>query len=87
MPFASPEIDAAARCRSCLHSLSGLVEPVCPECGLPFDFGQPLSWRDARGDVAMLLRMRLPPGWWYTLLSMAVAAYIVSVHYDFEARF
>lgn len=75
MPFVSPEIDAAARCRSCLHSLSGLAEPVCPECGLPFDFDKPITWRDTRDDVALLRRLRSPPGWIFNSTVVAIFVY------------
>lgn len=40
------ELPDTARCRTCSYLLRGLPDPVCPECGTPFDPQDPLTYND-----------------------------------------
>ena len=39
------------RCKTCHYSLTGLSEHRCPECGAPFDLGDPNTFDDPSKDT------------------------------------
>lgn len=70
--------DSPARCLGCGYSLNALVERRCPECGRPFDPGDPATYRGKDRDIWQLLDR--PPGRFsrYGMLTAAIALLIDS---------
>jgi hypothetical protein len=59
-----PSIPDSAACLDCGYSLRGLTEPLCPECGRPFDPADRQTFRDS-GAPPWWGRWARPPGRWH----------------------
>ncbi len=61
-----------ARCYKCNYLLHGLTEPRCPECGLPFDPTDPLTYLDPSTRLEWWERLGQQPAWWHTFAVLAL---------------
>lgn len=74
------------KCPVCHYSLEGLTEPVCPECGNPFDpdwlysvdYEYSIQWTPRRKLIAWLFVVVLAIGLVYGLFAVgAVYAFVI----------
>jgi hypothetical protein len=80
-PREAPRVVVAnARCLRCGHALAGLTTPVCPECGCPFEFGDPATFATDEFLSQGASGLRNPPGWILIPLTMAAGLAVVTLH-------
>ena len=91
------QIPSTARCRNCRYRLRGLPNPVCPECGQPFDPRDPDSYYDPhrpkRPIAGRLIEFLAPNGphttsdvLWIMLLTVVVIWLNSSIRHVFSLQ-
>jgi hypothetical protein len=71
-----------ARCLSCDYSLRGLTAPRCPECGRPFDPGDPLSFHAGKSLRRPIRFLLSPTGFLYSIpaaILLAILYYLSGI--------
>jgi len=67
------EIPEKASCLTCSYQLRGLSQPICPECGRPFDPQNPHTYKDLNTPWA-LSHWATPPPLWHIIPIAAFTA-------------
>lgn len=75
----SPSDAARGRCRKCDYPLRGLIENRCPECGRPFDPGDPKTMRFGRRGERVQRWLIKPLGYLTSVLALAATGGVLAL--------